>query len=199
MTSTEKPTVVLVHGAFADASGWADTITSLTGLGYSCYAPANPLRGVAADGDYLRSFVATIPGPVVLAGHSYGGCVVTNASAGAGNVKALVYIAAYAPDEGETLSEAGALGGGSTDLTKHLLLRPYPGAPEGDADGNGRPHPLGDQSDLRRPSALTRPAWRDQAQKIKLPPAAAAAGRSRRETRVLTNLSTCGRLTWRAA
>jgi pimeloyl-ACP methyl ester carboxylesterase len=135
MTSTEKPTIVLVHGAFADASGWADVITNLTGLGYGCYAPANPLRGVVADGDYLRSFVATISGPVVLAGHSYGGCVITNASAAASNVKALVYVAAYAPDEGETLSDAGALGGGSTDLTKHLVLRPYPGAPEGDADG----------------------------------------------------------------
>jgi pimeloyl-ACP methyl ester carboxylesterase len=135
MASTDKPTIILVHGAFADASGWGDVITDLSNLGYPCYSPANPLRGVVADGDYLRSFVATIDGPVVLVGHSYGGCVITNAGVGAPNVQALVYIAAYAPDEGETLSDAGTLGGGSTDLTKHLILRPYPGAPEGDADG----------------------------------------------------------------
>jgi len=135
MAQSSKPTIVLVHGAFADASGWSDVFHSLSARGYDVYAPANPLRGVAGDGDYIRSFIATIEGPVVLAGHSYGGCVITNASAGVPAVKALVYIAAYAPDEGETLTDAGALGGGSTDLTKHLVLRPYPGAPEGDADG----------------------------------------------------------------
>jgi pimeloyl-ACP methyl ester carboxylesterase len=135
MSSGSKPTIVLVHGAFADASGWIDVARGLRERGYPVYAPANPLRGVAADGDYLRAFVATIEGPVVLVGHSYGGCVITNASAGASNVQSLVYIAAYAPDEGETLTEAGTLGGGSTDLTKHLVLRPYPGAAEGDADG----------------------------------------------------------------
>jgi hypothetical protein len=73
MPSDARPTIVLVRGAFADASGWAEVITSLTGAGYTCYAPANPLRGIAADGDYIRSFPTTIPGPVVLAGHSYGG------------------------------------------------------------------------------------------------------------------------------
>jgi pimeloyl-ACP methyl ester carboxylesterase len=130
-----KPTIVLVHGAFADASGWAGVYANLTDLGYTVYAPANPLRGVAHDGDYIRAFVATLEGPVVLVGHSYGGCVITNASAGDAKVKALVYIAAYAPDEGETLNDAGKLGGGSSELTKHLVVRPYPEAPEGDADG----------------------------------------------------------------
>jgi pimeloyl-ACP methyl ester carboxylesterase len=130
-----KPTIVLVHGAFADASGWGAVFDALTARGYPAYAPANPLRGVAADAAYLRDFISTIDGPIILVGHSYGGCVITNASAGVASVSALVYIAAYAPDEGETLTEAGTLGGGSTDLTKHLLLRPYPGAPEGDADG----------------------------------------------------------------
>jgi pimeloyl-ACP methyl ester carboxylesterase len=125
-----KPTIVLVHGAFADASGWSDVFRSLSSRGYEVYAPANPLRGVASDGEYLRSFVSTLDGPVVLAGHSYGGCVITNASAGLSAVKALVYIAAYAPDEGETLSDAGTLGGGSTDLTKHLILRPTPVHPK---------------------------------------------------------------------
>jgi pimeloyl-ACP methyl ester carboxylesterase len=133
--SNTQPTIVLVHGAFADASGWADVYSNLSALGYTVYAPANPLRGVAFDADYVRAFVETLEGPVVLVGHSYGGCVITNASSGNSKVKALVYIAAYAPDEGETLTDAGTLGGGSTALTKHLVLRPYPGAPEGDADG----------------------------------------------------------------
>jgi pimeloyl-ACP methyl ester carboxylesterase len=135
MAAETKPTIVLVHGAFADASGWLDVSRGLRERGYPVYAPANPLRGVFSDGDYMRAFVSTIEGPVALVGHSYGGCVITNASVGAPNVQSLVYIAAYAPDEGETLSDAGTLGGGSTDLTKHLVLRPYPGAPEGDADG----------------------------------------------------------------
>ncbi|GAA4355989.1 alpha/beta hydrolase [Angustibacter luteus] len=130
-----KPTIVLVHGAFADASGWSSVIQRLSALGYTAYAPANPLRGVISDGDSVRSFVATIEGPVVLVGHSYGGSVITNASAGAPNVRALVYIAAYVPDEGETLGAAGALDGASNSLPEHLLVRPYPGAPEGDGDG----------------------------------------------------------------
>jgi pimeloyl-ACP methyl ester carboxylesterase len=135
MTDPTKPAVVLVHGAFADASGWAAVYRELATQGYPVYAPSNPLRGVASDGAYIREFVSTLEGPVVLAGHSYGGCVITNASAGVPAVKALVYVAAYAPEEGETLSAAGELGGGSTDLAKHLVLRPYPGAAEGDADG----------------------------------------------------------------
>jgi pimeloyl-ACP methyl ester carboxylesterase len=130
-----KPTIVMVHGAFADASGWADVITALSGEGYQCYAPANPLRGIAPDSDYVRSFVATLDGPVVLAGHSYGGAVITNAGTGNPNVKALVYVAAYAPDEGETLSQVNDLGGTTTALGQHIVARPYPGAPEGDADG----------------------------------------------------------------
>jgi pimeloyl-ACP methyl ester carboxylesterase len=133
--SSAKPTIVLVHGAFADASGWLEVRAGLADLGYTVYAPANPLRGVQYDADYVRAFVGTLDGPVVLAGHSYGGCVITNASTGAAAVKALVYVAAYAPEQGETLSDAGALGGGTSDLTKHLVVRPYPGAPDGDADG----------------------------------------------------------------
>jgi pimeloyl-ACP methyl ester carboxylesterase len=135
MTDASKPTVVLIHGAFADASGWSAVYRELTAQGYPVYAPANPLRGVAGDAGYVRAFVSAIDGPVVLAGHSYGGCVITNASAGVAAVKALVYVAAFAPDEGETLSDTFALGGGSTDLAKHLVTRPYPGAPDGDADG----------------------------------------------------------------
>src|SRR6476659_10172409 len=69
---TPKPTIVLVHGAFADASSWAKVTERLQRKGYTVYAPANPLRGIAPDADYLRSFLATIPGPIVLVGHSYG-------------------------------------------------------------------------------------------------------------------------------
>ena len=129
-----KPTIVLIHGAFADASGWSGVIERLTALGYAAYAPPNPLRHVITDGDSVRTFVSTIDGPVVLVGHSYGGSVITNASVGAPNVRALVYISAYLPDEGETLGAAGALDGGSNDLVEHLLVRPYAGMPEGDGD-----------------------------------------------------------------
>lgn len=129
-----KPTIVLVHGAFADASGWLGVIERLSALGYPALAPANPLRGVITDGDYLRTFLSTVEGPVVLVGHSYGGSVITNASVGAPNVKALVFISAYAPEEGETLGAAGGLDGASNDLAGHLLVRPFPGMAEGDGD-----------------------------------------------------------------
>ena len=87
-----------MHGAFADASGWSAEIRYLTGHGYPVIAPANPLRGLISDADYIRSVLATIPGPVVLVGHSYGGAVITNAAEGAPNVKALVYISAFLPE-----------------------------------------------------------------------------------------------------
>jgi pimeloyl-ACP methyl ester carboxylesterase len=128
------PTVVLVHGAFADASGWAGVIEELQKDGYPVIAPPNPLRGIHEDADYLRSFLTTISGPVILVGHSYAGATITNAATGNPNVEALVYLSAYLPAEGETLAEAGALGGGSTDLGNHLIERPYPGGPEGDVD-----------------------------------------------------------------
>lgn len=124
--SRPKPTVVLVHGAFADASGWSDEIRRLHNDGYPVLAPANPLRGIASDAAYIRSVLATISGPIVLVGHSYGGAVITNTASGNPNVKALVYIAAFAPDEGEPL---GAPLAGSQDslLTLDALdLRPYP-------------------------------------------------------------------------
>jgi pimeloyl-ACP methyl ester carboxylesterase len=130
-----EPTIVLVHGAFADASGWNRVVAGLTDRGYRCYAAANPLRGVVGDAGYLRSFVDTIDGPVVLVGHSYGGCVITNAAVGAPNVEALVYVCAVAAEEGETVLEAFDLGGGTTELGEHLVRRPYPGAPDGDVDG----------------------------------------------------------------
>jgi pimeloyl-ACP methyl ester carboxylesterase len=95
-----KPTIVFVHGAWADASGWAAVTERLQDQGYTVIALANPLRGVPSDAAYLTSVLATISGPIVLVGHSYGGAVITNAATGNPNVKALVFIAAFAPDAG---------------------------------------------------------------------------------------------------
>jgi pimeloyl-ACP methyl ester carboxylesterase len=130
-----KPTIVFEHGAFADASGFAASIADLQKRGYTVYAPANPLRGLNSDADYLRAFLGTLTGPIVLVGHSYGGAVMTNAATGNTNVKALVYVAAFALDEDETVGAATALGGGESQLLPHIIVRPYPGAPAGDADG----------------------------------------------------------------
>jgi pimeloyl-ACP methyl ester carboxylesterase len=96
------PTVVLVHGAFADASIWARVIPELQDAGLTVLAPANPLRGLAADAAYIAAVAAAIGGPVLLAGHSYGGAVITAAGTQAGNVMGLVYVAAFALDEGES-------------------------------------------------------------------------------------------------
>jgi pimeloyl-ACP methyl ester carboxylesterase len=125
--ATSKPTVVLVHGAFADASSWGGVIRRLQHLGYPVVAPANPLRSVTGDAAYLRSVLATVKGPIVLVGHSYGGFVVTNAALGNPNIKALVYIAAYAPKEGETISDITALAPGSELGPKTLIIQTVPG------------------------------------------------------------------------
>jgi pimeloyl-ACP methyl ester carboxylesterase len=132
--SSVKPTVVLVHGAFADASGWSAEVRALQALGYPVIAPANPLRGLTSDADYVRSVLLTITGPIVLVGHSYGGAVITNAARGVPGVKALVYVGAFVPDDGENITNAydpvtypGALLGPST-----TLVRP---APNPAADG----------------------------------------------------------------
>jgi pimeloyl-ACP methyl ester carboxylesterase len=121
-----KPTVVLVHGAFADASGWAGVIDRLQQDGYPVIAPANPLRSLSGDAAYLASVLKTIPGPIILVGHSYGGAVITGAATAAPNVKALVYIAAFAPDRGETVFGIVGSAPGSR-LPLALQLRPYRG------------------------------------------------------------------------
>ncbi len=100
-----RPTVVLVHGAFADASSWNGVVERLQAEGIQVTAPANPLRGISIDSAYIASLIEQIPGPVLAVGHSYGGAVITNAAANADNVVGLVYVAAFAPDEGERLSE----------------------------------------------------------------------------------------------
>jgi pimeloyl-ACP methyl ester carboxylesterase len=117
---------VLVHGAFADASGWYDVANQLIRDGYPVIAPANPLRGVVADSDHLASVLATLSGPLVLAAHSYGGMVITNAALGNANVKALVYMAAFAPDSGDTLPGLQYRFPGSRITPEALEFRPHP-------------------------------------------------------------------------
>jgi pimeloyl-ACP methyl ester carboxylesterase len=100
-----QPTVVLVHGAFADASSWNGVIERLQAEGVQVTAPANPLRGIPNDSAYVASLLEQIPGPVLAVGHSYGGAVITNAATNADNVVGLVYVSAFAPEEGESLGE----------------------------------------------------------------------------------------------
>ena len=136
-TKVQKPTVVLVHGGWADSSGWNGEITRLEQLGYPVIAPANPLRGLASDADYIRSILLTIQGPIVLVGHSYGGAVISNAAVEVPNVKALVYIDAFIPDQGESAlgldsSQPGSvLGAGPPNTVFNFV--PFPGAAPGDA------------------------------------------------------------------
>jgi pimeloyl-ACP methyl ester carboxylesterase len=127
-----SPTVVLVHGAFADASSWNGVIERLQAQAVKVTAPPNPLRGISEDAAYMASVFSQIDGPVVAVGHSYGGAVITNAASKADNVVALVYVAAFAPDEGETL---GAVEGDSKDsvLNNVLVPRRYPTADGGTA------------------------------------------------------------------
>ena len=107
-----KPTVVLVHGAFAGSSSWNGVIAKLSSNGYRTIAAANPLRGVASDAAAVSSIIGSIDGPVILVGHSYGGPVITEAANGKSNVKALVYVAGFAPDAGESsLSLSGKFPG----------------------------------------------------------------------------------------
>ncbi|MEV0936727.1 alpha/beta fold hydrolase [Streptomyces phaeochromogenes] len=134
-----KPTVVLVHGVFADASGWYKTMAGLQDAGFPVIAAANPLRTLAGDSAYVSSIVDTIPGPVILVGHSYGGAVVTNAGRGHTNVKALVYVAAFAPGEGESALQLAEQFPGS-ELPGALVTRPFPlpaDAPPGDPGLDG--------------------------------------------------------------
>lgn len=107
-TPQPKPTVVLVHGAWADSSSWSPVIERLRKDGYPVQALANPLQGLTGDSAYVSSYLSTIDGPVVLVGHSYGGAVITNAAASNPDVKALVYVAAFIPAAGETVGDLAA-------------------------------------------------------------------------------------------
>lgn len=113
---TPKPTVVLLHGAWADGSSWAAVTAKLQRDGFTVDVVPNPLRGVASDAQYLRDYLATVAGPIVLVGHSYAGMVITNAATGNANVRALVYVDAFIPQQGDTVQElAGAQPGSGLD------------------------------------------------------------------------------------
>ena len=126
-SAAPKPTIVLVHGGWADASSWNAVTQRLQDDGYAAIAAANPLRGVQTDSAYLSSVLGTITGPIILVGHSYGGVLITNAATGNPNVKALVYVAAFAPDQGETVGQILAMNPGSQAAPPNLAFRPYPG------------------------------------------------------------------------
>jgi len=138
-----RPVIVLEHGAWADSSSWDGVIRILTRAGFTVYAPPNPLRGLAADAAYLHDFLtenAALAGkPVVLLGHSYGGAVITDAAVGDPEVKALVYVDAFIPAEGESIGAllarpqaAGSCIGGNPATVFNPV--PFPGAPKGDVD-----------------------------------------------------------------
>ncbi|MGC0369241.1 alpha/beta fold hydrolase [Microbacterium sp. SLBN-111] len=126
-----SPTIVLIHGAFADSASWAPVTRLLLDEGYTVRVPAVPNRSLLGDAEYIRSVVEHIDGPVILAGHSYGGAVITVAGV-AENVVGLVYVSGYALEEGESL---GQLQGGfpDSDLAQHLVYTPFPvdGAEDG--------------------------------------------------------------------
>lgn len=130
-TAAVCPTVVLVHGAFADSSSWNGVIARLASKGYRVVAAANPLRSLAGDARDIAAVVDSIQGPVVLVGHSYGGAVITSAAAGKAQVKALVYVAAFAPDANESAAQlAGRFPGGTLGSA---LADPVP-LPDGGVD-----------------------------------------------------------------
>jgi pimeloyl-ACP methyl ester carboxylesterase len=129
--------VVLVHGAWADSGSWDQVVARLQRQGYPVIAFPTPLRSLPDDSAYLAAFLSSVPGPIVLVGHSYGGAVITNAATGNENVKALVYVDAFLPDEGETLAQLLGTPPGSCvlgDPTQIFDLRPIPGAPPGVVD-----------------------------------------------------------------
>jgi pimeloyl-ACP methyl ester carboxylesterase len=125
--SAVKPTIVLEHGAWADGSSWSGVVTRLQKDGYTVDVPPNPLRGLDSDSAYLASYLATVPGPIVLVGHSYGGFVTTNAATGDKNVKALVYVDAYIPAQGDTLNSLTSQFPGSQIAPSALNFVPSPG------------------------------------------------------------------------
>jgi pimeloyl-ACP methyl ester carboxylesterase len=118
-----KPTIVLVHGAFAESASWSAVIDSLTSAGHRVITAANPLRNLATDAASVGDLLRTVVGPVLLVGHSYGGAVITNVPADAGEITGLVYVAAFAPDPGESCNSLAGRFPGSTLAD---ALRPIP-------------------------------------------------------------------------
>jgi pimeloyl-ACP methyl ester carboxylesterase len=132
--SGPKPAIVLEHGAWANTASWYGVIQRLQADGYTVYAPPNPLQGLTYDSAYLADFLHSISGPIVLVGHSYGGDVITNAATGDTQVKALVYVDAFAPAQGQTLAQLLAAYPGSCVEPSNLTVVPFPGAPAGVGD-----------------------------------------------------------------
>jgi pimeloyl-ACP methyl ester carboxylesterase len=134
-TSGPLPTIVLVHGAWANSGSWDGVVQRLQRDGYTVDVPPNPLQGLAYDPAYLADFLHTISGPIILVGHSYGGAVITNAATGNTQVKALVYVDAFAPDQGQTIGQLASAVPGScvvaADPTTIFTLATFPGAPAG--------------------------------------------------------------------
>jgi pimeloyl-ACP methyl ester carboxylesterase len=133
--SGPRPTIVLVHGAWANGASWDAVVQRLQADGYTVDVPANPLQGLTFDDAYIADFLHSITGPIVLVGHSYGGAVITNAATGDAQVKALVYVDAFAPDQGQTVGQLVSSVPGScvvaADPTTLFNLATYPGAPAG--------------------------------------------------------------------
>jgi pimeloyl-ACP methyl ester carboxylesterase len=127
-----KPTIVLVHGAWADSSSWDGVVSRLQRDGYTVDVPPNPLLGLTYDSAYIRDFLHTISGPIVLVGHSYGGAVITNAATGDKQVKALVYVDGFAPAQGQTIGQLDS--GSCVMVPANVTTQPYPGAPKGAVD-----------------------------------------------------------------
>src|SRR6202050_3205903 len=123
-SSGPKPTIVLEHGAWANTASWNGVIRRLQADGYTVYAPPNPLQGLTYDSAYLADFLHSISGPIVLVGHSYGGAVITNAATGDTQVKALVYVDAFAPAQGQTLAQLLAAYPGSCVGPPNLTVVP---------------------------------------------------------------------------
>lgn len=140
--ATRDTTIVLVHGAFAESSSWNDVIRLLSAKGYPVVAVANPLRGIKSDADQLSAALNSIGGRVVLVGHSYGGLVISNATAKPGQVQGLVFVAAFAPESGETAASLSSKFPGST---LGDALAPPVALPGGDVDLYIRPERFHDQ------------------------------------------------------
>jgi pimeloyl-ACP methyl ester carboxylesterase len=137
---TIKPTIVLVHGAWADGSSWINVTQHLQRDDYTVAVPPNPLRGLAADSASIAAYLSTISGPIVLVGHSYGGAVITNAALGNGLVKALVYVDAFIPAQHDTLVSLTQPGSCFAAPPETVLdFVPIPGAPAGVADAYVKP------------------------------------------------------------
>ena len=159
-----RPTIVLVHGAFAESSSWDQVIDRLKDAGHPVVAVANPLRGLASDAACVSDLVRTIDGPVVLVGHSYGGSVITNVDPDAGEIVGLVYVAGFAPLPGESCFELSAVFPGST---LGDALRPVPRS-DGTTDLYIRPDLFHEQfaadvrpSDAARMAAAQRPVTQE--------------------------------------